>query len=137
MIRCLAVFVIVALFAIGAFAQTSVTATAVGANSSGMMHFGPPPFSIRPITGAPYSGEQIHETVQTLVDGTHITRTMPPTKIYRDSLGRTRTERQMFRGPVGLAPNVPDAQSSSKSVTPLHNPDTHSTLKTRFLIDRS
>jgi hypothetical protein len=108
--RCLAMFAIVVLFAVGAFAQTSISATATAVGPSGTMHFGaPPPFTMRPITGAPYSGEQVNETVQTLVDGTHITRTMPATKIYRDSLGRTRTERPMFVGPVGLGPNVADA----------------------------
>jgi hypothetical protein len=108
--RCLAVFAIAVLFAVGAFAQTSISATSTAVGPSGTMHFGaPPPFAMRAITGAPYSGEQVNETVQTLVDGTHITRTMPATKIYRDSLGRTRTERPMFRGPVGLGPNVADA----------------------------
>jgi hypothetical protein len=120
MTRCLAVFPIVVLFAVGAFAQTSVSATAVGANGIGTMHFGPPPpLAMRPITGAPYSGEEVNETVQTLVDGTHITRTMPATKVYRDSLGRTRTERQMFRGPVGFAANVPDAPIIIEIIDPV------------------
>jgi hypothetical protein len=120
MTRCLAMFAIVALFAVGAFAQTSVTATAASANGSGIMHFGPPqPFAMRPITGAPYSGEQVNETVQTLVDGTHITQTMPATKVYRDSLGRTRTERQMFRGPVGFGPGVPNAPIIIEIVDPV------------------
>ena len=119
MARCLAVLVVVALFAAEAFAQTSASATAVGANSSGMMHFGPPPFSIRPITGAPYSGEEVNETVQTLADGTHITQTMPATKVYRDSLGRTRTERPMFRGPIGFGHNVPDAPSIIEIIDPV------------------
>jgi hypothetical protein len=120
MTRCLAVFAIVVLFAVGAFAQTSVSAAAVGANGIGTMHFGlPPPFAMRPITGAPYSGEEVNETVQTLVDGTHITRTMPATKVYRDSLGRVRTERQMFRGPVGLAANVPDAPIIIEIIDPV------------------
>jgi hypothetical protein len=107
--RCLAVFAIAVLFAVGAFAQTSISATSTAVGPSRTMHFSAPPFAMRPITGAPYSGEQVNETVQTLVDGTHITRTMPATKIYRDSLGRTRTEHPMFAGPVGLGPNVADA----------------------------
>jgi hypothetical protein len=108
--RCLAVFAIVVLLAVSAVAQTSTSATTVGGNVSGTMHFGPPPpFGIRPITGVPYSGEEVAETVQTLVDGTHITRTMPATKVYRDSSGRTRTERPMSMGPVGFEPNVPNA----------------------------
>src|SRR3984957_1860209 len=128
MTRCLAVFAMVALFAVqalaqtsvsGTFAQTSVSATAAGANSSGMMHFCPPPFAMRPITGAPYSGEQVNETVQTLADGTHITQTMPATKVYRDSFGRTRTEREMFRGPVGFGHNVPDAPIVIEIIDPV------------------
>jgi hypothetical protein len=119
MTRCLAVFAIVMLFAVGAFAQTSVSAT-VGPGGSGTMHFGPPPpFAMRPVTGAPYSGEQVNETVQTLADGTHITQTMPATKVYRDSSGRTRTERPMFRGPIGLGPNVPDARSVVEIIDPV------------------
>jgi hypothetical protein len=119
MTRCLAIFAIVGLFAVGAFAQTSVTATAAGATGSGIMHFGPPAFAMRPITGAPYSGEQVNETVQTLVDGTHITQTMPATKVYRDSSGRTRTERQMFKGPVGFGPGVPNAPTIIEIIDPV------------------
>jgi hypothetical protein len=107
--RCLAVFAVVMLLAVGAVAQPSTSATTVGGNVSGTMQFGPPPFGIRPITGVPYSGEEVAETVQTLVDGTHITRTMLATKVYRDSSGRTRTERPMFMGPVGLGPNIPNS----------------------------
>jgi hypothetical protein len=51
------------------------------------------------VTGAPYSALEVSEQVQTLSDGTHITRKMGTVQTYRDSLGRTRTERQM-PGPV-------------------------------------
>jgi hypothetical protein len=119
MTRSIAVLAIVMLFAVSAFAQTSIAATSVGTNGAATMHFGSPPLAMRPITGAPYSGEQVHETVQTLVDGTHITQTMPATKVYRDSLGRTRAERQMFRGPVGFGPNVPDAPFIIEIIDPV------------------
>ncbi len=46
----------------------------------------------RPIAGAPYSAEKETENVQTLADGTHITHKWT-LKMYRDSAGRTRTER--------------------------------------------
>jgi len=59
-----------------------------------------------PVTGAPYSGEIVTETVQTLADGTHITHTWTPTKVYRDSFGRTREERSPFQGPADMAPNA-------------------------------
>ena len=56
------------------------------------------------LTNAPYSGEQVSESSQTLADGTHITRPMmgPQQKTWRDSQGRVRTERQMFgaRSPI-------------------------------------
>ncbi len=97
---------------VAAVALTGLSA-ALGQNSasfrtgpggfSGTMHFGAAPmFGTRPITGAPYCGEEAHESVQTLVDGTRITRPpMPSRKICRDSQGRTWNERQMFMGPRG------------------------------------
>ncbi len=53
------------------------------------------------VMGAPYSGEQIQEQVQTLSDGTHITQMHMNIKVYRDSQGRTRTER-----PLVMLPNA-------------------------------
>lgn len=44
------------------------------------------------VTGARYSAEKVVEHTQTLADGTHISQPATVTKIYRDSLGRTRTE---------------------------------------------
>ena len=119
MTRCLAVFATVMLFAVGAFAQTSVSSTTAGRSGISTMHFGPPPFAMRPVTGAPYSGEQVNETVQTLVDGTHITQTMPATKVYRDSLGRTRTERQMFRGLAGIGQTVLESPMIIEIIDPI------------------
>jgi hypothetical protein len=46
--------------------------------------------------GAPYSAEEVNESVQTLADGTHITMKAAPKKVYRDSFGRTREERPLF-----------------------------------------
>jgi hypothetical protein len=60
----------------------------------------PPPFGMPAVTGAPYSAEEISEHLQVLADGTRISRTMPATKVYRDSNGRTRRERPMFMGAV-------------------------------------
>ena len=96
--------VLVALSFLAAFGQDSISATAGAGAFRGSVHFGSPGFS-SPVTGAPYSGEVVTETVQTLADGTHITRTMVPTKVYRDSLGRTRQERSPFQGPADTAPN--------------------------------
>src|ERR1044071_8003923 len=44
-----------------------------------------------PVTGAPYSGEEINETNQVLADGTRIHRETRA-QVYRDSEGRTRRE---------------------------------------------
>ena len=57
------------------------------------MPFGPA------VTGAPYYAEQEQEHVQTLADGTHISQKQPVVKLWRDSQGRTRTERPLSMGP--------------------------------------
>lgn len=51
-----------------------------------------------PVINDPYSGEEVMETVQTLADGTHITRSSmgPQQKVWRDSQGRVRTERTLM-----------------------------------------
>ena len=66
---------------------------------SGTMSFGPQFMPMPAVLGAPYSAEQVQERVQTLSDGTHISRNNPSVKQYRDSQGRTRTERPMMMGP--------------------------------------
>ena len=47
------------------------------------------------VKGRPYSAEQVSEHSQTLADGTHIVQTNARSLLYRDSEGRTRTERQL------------------------------------------
>src|SRR5580693_2042635 len=64
------------------------------------MRFRAESFSGSTITGAPYSAEEVDENQQTLADGTHITQVMPTVKGYRDSMGRTRRERQPFHGAI-------------------------------------
>jgi hypothetical protein len=64
------------------------------------MRFRAESFSGPTIAGAPYSAEEVDENQQTLADGTHITQVMPTVKKYRDSMGRTRNERQPFNGAV-------------------------------------
>lgn len=60
------------------------------------------------VTGAPCSGTPTSQSVQTLADGTHITRPAAAReKTFRDSGGRVRTERPLFgrRGdPTSLSP---------------------------------
>jgi hypothetical protein len=64
------------------------------------MHFHAPGYRGSVISGAPYSAERVNEHVQTLADGTRIAETYPATKIYRDSMGRTREDRPVLRGPI-------------------------------------
>ena len=109
----------VMLLALSAFGQDSINTTSSGGAFSGSAHFGPALRAGAPVTGAPYAGERVSETVQTLADGTHITRTMAPTKEYRDSQGRTRTERSMFRGSVEKGRNVPDAPTIIEITDPV------------------
>lgn len=56
------------------------------------------PVQIQQITGAPYSGQENNQSVQTLTDGTHLTRPSVDdgAMTYRDSMGRIRIERPMF-----------------------------------------
>ena len=58
------------------------------------------------VTGAPYSAEEVTEQVQTLADGTHISQPAPKVKYYRDSQGRTRTERTFPLPPGAYAAAV-------------------------------
>ena len=59
-----------------------------------------PPRMVAPaIAGAPYSADQVTEHTQTLADGTHIRQSQRAEHLYRDSSGRTRSERPFFMGP--------------------------------------
>ena len=112
-------FTLMAIFAVCALGQDSTTSSSSLNGFRGSAHFSAMPFAIKPITGAAYSGEEVSETVQTLADGTHITRTMAGTKVYRDSSGRTRTERAMFRGPIGLGQKIPDSPMIIEIIDPV------------------
>lgn len=87
-----------------ALAQTSAqlsTQSAPGGTSSfsGTASFGPS-FPMGPaVTGAPYSGEEVNESVQILADGTRITRKNMGRRVWRDTQGRTRSERPLAMGP--------------------------------------
>ena len=80
---------------------------------------GPSPVSVVPlsmgpgipggaVTGAPYSGEEVTERVQTLADGTHITQPPQKTVFYRDSQGRTRIERTIPLPPGASSAAAPN-----------------------------
>jgi hypothetical protein len=53
------------------------------------------------VIGEPYSATTEMEVVQTLADGTHITRKAMLRKSYRDSQGRTREENFVYMGVSG------------------------------------
>lgn len=58
-------------------------------------------FENKVVKGAPFSGEMVYESVQTLADGNRIVN-RSATPIYRDSQGRTRREQSFtFFGPLG------------------------------------
>ena len=61
----------------------------------------------RAIGNQPYSAKQISEHTQTLADGTHIIQAPQETMLYRDSLGRTRTEHAFPGPPPGMAVKAP------------------------------
>ena len=54
-------------------------------------------FDDRLVTGAPFSADVVSETIQTLQDGTRIVQRFEG-RIYRDSMGRTRSERTYQMG---------------------------------------
>ena len=54
-----------------------------------------------PVTGQPYSADHVSEHKQTLTNGTHIDQKRELSRIYRDSEGRTRSERRVFLGALG------------------------------------
>jgi hypothetical protein len=94
----------------GAFGQTAMGQTIVASGKQGIViGAGESAFGLfgRQVTGKPYSGEQTIESVQTLADGTHIKQTLMVQKVYRDSQGRTRTERQMRIFSAGNHPDMP------------------------------
>jgi hypothetical protein len=88
------------LFSAFALSQISTSITTGPSGMHGTATFGPLNHGVRVIAGAPYSAEKVEAHVQTLADGTHISQTFPATRIYRDSMGRTREERPPFRGPL-------------------------------------
>jgi hypothetical protein len=67
---------------------------------------GSAPYRMPVVRDAPYSGQRTIESAQTLQDGTAITRTRPQERLFRDSAGRTRTERVIPRAPLQSNPGI-------------------------------
>ena len=81
----LSIAFVLVFFQFTTMAQNS--AVPIGSNSGGFINSTFP----QGATGAPYSATRETETIQTLSDGTHITR-KSRSLLYRDSYGRTRTD---------------------------------------------
>jgi hypothetical protein len=95
-------------FVSASFAQTAAATAPVPANRGGVFAaatFGPT-FAMPAITGQPYSTEQVSQRTQTLIDGTHISHEMPTVRMYRDSAGRTRTERPFMGVKAADGPTI-------------------------------
>jgi hypothetical protein len=102
-------FAIAGIAAAQSAAQISMQSSAGGTNSySGSATFGPAPMMGYAVTGAPYSGEEVSENVHVLADGTRLTQRMVGRKVWRDSEGRTRSERTLGGGmnPAAMPPIV-------------------------------
>jgi hypothetical protein len=116
-------WVATAVFASPSFAQISAQTSSTARNGpegfSGTASFSEPmPMAARGVVNAPYSADQVVEQVQTLADGTHITRKGAAQKTYRDSLGRTRTERPVFGG-MALSGRMPESPTIVEITDPV------------------
>lgn len=84
-------------------------------------HFGSC-FATPVVIDAPYSGHNSSQSGRTLPDGTHLTQPMMgQPMIYRDALGRTRTERQPL-GPTILQYAGPAASATQPVVAEINDP---------------
>ena len=93
----------------------------------------PAPFvNNRPTTGAPYSAEEALDHTQTLADGTHITQKTRISKLFRDSEGRTRSERPMFMGMESNSGDVIIAEIADPVSGSRYILDTYSHIAHRF-----
>jgi hypothetical protein len=90
---------LVALLAMAAFGQNSASTTSTTSTTSGIASVAggqgqpAPPGVVPSFSGAPYSAEVIEERVHTLPDGSEVVEPWQKSRVYRDSAGRTRTER--------------------------------------------
>ena len=95
--------------------------------TAGIGAFGPQ------IAGHPYSADQVSEHTQTLSDGTHISQPQVVTHLYRDSQGRSRTERQFPVNPPGTpGPTVIEISDPVAGVR--YTLDTRTKVARRFQI---
>lgn len=93
-----AILSLLPMFAAAALGQTIITTSPPAEPKTpyhGMATFQAPRYGPRPIVGAPYYGEEVSQHEQTLANGTQINETKTLRKIWRDSEGRTRIERDL------------------------------------------
>jgi len=88
------ILLIVSIGTISLLAQPPMGGRGGGRWGFGGFAGGPP--NAAPVTGAPYSAVEVRTTQQTLANGTVIQH-QQQTTVYRDSMGRTRTEMTMTR----------------------------------------
>jgi hypothetical protein len=87
--------------AAGSAAPGSTTPVEVG---SGRYAYGVAMYNTQPIAGKPYAAEITATTIKTLPGGTTITQPNTTEKVWRDSQGRTRSERRIG---TQLTPGAP------------------------------
>ena len=97
----------------------------------------PPEIALRPVIGAPYSGEEVGEHVQTQADGTQVTSILTPTKLYRDSAGRTRREWPLGGNGAQVAIEITDPVAHIKYTLDTVNKVAHRQQLARKLITRT
>jgi hypothetical protein len=105
-------FIFPALFALAGFGQMTSVSSHLGSDGqwTATATFGGNALSQYlpvAVVGVPYSGVQISQRIQTLADGTKLTQDNPSIRYYRDSAGRTRTERPFMAVPSTIVKNVP------------------------------
>jgi hypothetical protein len=103
--------------ALPAFAQfNGMSASGNGSSATVTISMSSNTVTVPCVTGAPYSGTQTSQSIQTLADGTRITRPATPRETTRrDSAGRVRTERELF-------PARPGAPQSSFMIVKVQDP---------------
>jgi hypothetical protein len=136
-LRVVLLVVLLGAFSVAALAQMISGSTSSGPNGfTARITIQPQRVMAPAVAGAPYSAEQVSEHIQTLADGTHIRQNQQVEHLYRDSAGRTRTERPFFMGPNGPQQDLPllvqifDPLTGSQYVL---DPDNH--IAHRFTIE--
>lgn len=118
----------------GSVAGGIVVGSVSGGSSAGhtmTVRMPAPPVHMPVVTGVPYSAEQVSEGTQTLADGTHMTQKARINKLYRDSEGRTRTERPWFMSSAnsesddGLIVEINDPVSGLRYILDSYNRVAH------------